>query len=43
METETEIEDGTGGGPLFLIDVCLLMCIKTCINISLYGDEILGN
>ncbi len=28
METETEIEDETEGGPLFLFDVCLFMCIS---------------
>lgn len=43
METETEIEDGTEGGPLYLIDVCLFMRINTFNNISLFGQEILGN
>lgn len=43
METETEIEDGTEGEPLFLIDVCLFVSIKTFNNISLIGYWILDN
>lgn len=43
METETEIEDGTEGGPLYLIDICLFMCINTFNDISLIGQEILRN
>lgn len=40
METETEIEDATEGGPLFLIDLCLFVCI---IYQFIWRYYILGN
>lgn len=42
METETEIEDGTEGEPLYLIDVCLFVRIKTFNNISLIRYQVIN-